>query len=495
MYQQLIEHIGEPFYSSLSSYDKIDQKIIGSLVQKKLKPLDFDFEITCAHDPLQRWSLWQFLLKAILLALFEDKLDSKIKIYKEKWYKLKEQQSFQAFSIELLYAKITAHFLKIEETSFLEITQTKSGFCSLYSENHWRFFKVPFIDQHAEFATLLLLLGKLTQNPSLVNQGYKSALWHTKNIDPHFTPYRGFLSNHLHTDYFDVVLKQGILLHLASLALEDKEMAFLAKSHFSFILKAEPYQLKKISLSSLLVWKLINQLFQNQLTPVHVDLSSETFEEEMPIAGYRSEKISLLCSLTGNNSSMGTLKFDDLEIAAFGPQLSDLGDGKGFGFIGLNENEKNFELQKKSDAFTLKKVVGLPHFTIESSLLNMWQHPKCWLDTKLTYEKEYFTVKIKPLRLNQEVYFVFYVIADQCLIKGEKKILYQSLEQFQGKACSVSFLNKTKIMTFDPLLKEGSMKIIPLEGGQSFWGANYLIAYHLNNKYSTFEWKITCSNR
>ncbi len=79
------------------------------------------------------------------------------------------------------------------------------------------------------------------------------------------------------------------------------------------------------------------------------------------------------------------------------------------------------------------------------------------------------------------------------MVGGEEKILPHSLNQYQGETAPITLIGKQSTLTIDSLDQKNQLKIIPLEGHRSFWGANYLIAYHLNNKYSTFKWKISTS--
>lgn len=495
MYQQLIELVKKPFTNALSSYDSLDQKIISFLGQTNSKPYSFSFESAPSKDLFCKWNLWRSLLKAILLAHFDGTLKKSQRHLKESWYDLVAFKSLDHFQLEIVYAKLTAYFLNIEEEMPLECKQQKNGLCPLFSGDHWTLLNTPFIDQHAEFATLLILIGKLLNQTEYVDQGCKAAYWHIQNTDSEFMPYRGFLTNHGKSSFNNIVLKQALLFHAASLANQDKEMAFLAKKHFSFLLNCEAHQLKDLSLETLLIWRLVDSHFKNQLTPEEPKLSQDFCDDNLPICGKRTDKINVLCSLAGHNASMGTLRFGDLQIAAFGPQIETLGDGAFFGFIdGLNK-ENGYESKKLNDGFMLKSTVGLPQINPEVSASRLWEHPFSWLETKIIYEKDSLKIQLKPLRTQENVYFVFYVMADQCLIKDEKKVLYHSLEQFQGRACNVSFLNQTKMMSLDLVKSDTSMKIIPLEGGKSFWGANYLIAYHLNKEYSIFEWKVICSHR
>ena len=107
------------------------------------------------------------------------------------------------------------------------------------------------------------------------------------------------------------------------------------------------------------------------------------------------------------------------------------------------------------------------------------------------FENNVLNIQVAPYRIQSKLYFVFYVIAKKCLVGGEDKILPHSLNQYQGDADSVSFIGENGLIILDAMHPKSELQIIPLEGHRSFWGAQYLIAYHLNNKYSNFGWKIS----
>jgi len=71
------------------------------------------------------------------------------------------------------------------------------------------------------------------------------------------------------------------------------------------------------------------------------------------------------------------------------------------------------------------------------------------------------------------IYFAFYVRAGECRIR-EKLFKPKSLQRFQGEADSVQF-DGAEISVDRPLMTE----LIPLAGGDSFWGATFLLAFKL----------------
>lgn len=495
MYQQLIEYAKEPLLNSFSSLSPLDQNALLSLTSDRVNLSTLQFDFSPNQDPLERWKLWKLLFKNILVSKLSGSFEKHQNKLRSFWKEMVSDGLIDGFQIDLLYAKLIAHILNLPFEKELEIFQTEDGICPPYSSDHFKLLNIPHIDQQSEMGILMVLLGKWIQDPKLILQAHKIAEWHTLNMDLNYVPYRGFLTNHLKSDFPNLVFCQALLFHVVSCALEDKEMAYYAKKHFSYLLETQKYLLKELSFDLLLIYNLIENLFESSLTPVERELSEVIKSKNLPIIGLRKTEVSSIFSLTGSNASMGSFRYHDLEIAALGPQLNALGEGKTFGAVGDQNLVEEYQSHATSDSYFIKGCVGLPSLNPNFSDLQNWQHSLSWLEVDINYQKETLTIKLQPLKVPKEAYFVFYLIANQCLIKGEKKVLYHSLDQFCGKSCSVSFLSKNKILNIDPTENHADMKIIPLEGQQSFWGANYLIAYHLNPKCSTFGWKITGSFR
>ncbi len=491
MHSQLIEQVCRQNLKVEMNKTDLDQAVVFCLLHKKINPTSIHIEIEEIGDPLIELENLRKLFKASLIAHFEKHVSSSVK---ECWYTLASRKSADSVLADA-YLFLTALLLGIEYPHAFSVTQLKNGIIPLSKRNYWNLFKFPFIHLHAELASVILLIGKLSSQSKLIDQAHNAARWHFNGLDSSFLPYRSFFSNYQFCNYTDLIARQASFFYLSALATEDTEIAYVAKIHFSWLSAQSEKNLKGLPLDILLLLKFTDQLFPEQLTPVEPSLPKETLCENLPLVGLRSKDVDIIATLSGCNSSMGALKFGSVEIVAFGPQVGVLGDGKLFGSIAQKHSQESSKVYRDEKHFCLNGLVGLPQNAPDKSYLKMWQHPSSWLQMKIHYQKNQLDIHAKPIGNLDELYFVFYIISEQCLIKGQKKFLNQSLEQFQGNASNVAFLDQPKIVTIEPCFEEGEMKIIPLEGESSFWGANYLIAYSLKNNYRAFDWKITGSSR
>lgn len=498
-HHQLLDYFKDQLLANKSIKNKDDQEVVLFLSQKKSRLTPLDLGAIEHTNAVERLFLWRRFFQRVLLVY----LSHGYSLYLEKknlrkiWQTLASLITYEHSRLERGYAELTAILLGIHSLESFEIDQYDNGMIPLMDASYHKLLNIPFIEWQAEFATLLILIGKLKNKPFLTKQGCKVASWLMQHLQQDGMPYKSLLASQKYSCYFSTILRLSILFYSASFAVvKGEEFAFLAQKYFEY-LKAD---INKHSIESSLDAVLLLNWFK-QLYPGSTALSepkiTETLEDpSFALASIRRPDLTVLATLAGTNTAMGSLKCQDIEIVAFGPQVGDLDNEELFGIIGEAAESETIRLDVDDRGrFSLKGVVGIPSNQEGMNLLESWQYPVGWLDAKMTFENDTFKVSIKPLNIHHPFYFVFYVSASQCLIKGEKKILYQSLEQFQGYATDVSFLSKSKIINLKLQQEDTLMKIIPLEGGASFWGANYLIAYQVSKKGHNYDWQMTVGNR
>ncbi len=496
MQHQLVKYLCDCFCKDQHLYSNIDQKVFRYLIDKRVSSSKEHFDVDFKEkNPVKRLSLWRDLLKTTLLSSLRESLGEGKEVLKEAWYALSAHNTLKEFQLEQAYTLLIAHLLNIPYLSKYEPVQLENGLTPIETASHWPCMNTPLLEWHAELGTLWVLLGKLLNKPSYTRAAQKLAKWQTKGLDIHFKPHKGFLSSHHLSHFTNALLREGVLFHAIALSSSDPQMAYLAKQHFCTLLETKKDDFEDFSLDALLLLSWIDVLFKEQLTPIEPKLEEIVQDPNLALVGYRSSALNILVSFLGVNMGFGSLKNHDLEIPAFGPQLELLGEGKLFGLIGQNplnsSHKEHFQVDTDRNEFNVKGVVGLPKVEASQDYWKTWQTPSDWMECNIFFEENALNIHLTPYRVKSKLFFVFYAIAEKCLVGGEEKILPHSLNQYQGEAAPITLIGKQSVITLDSLDQKNQLKIIPLEGHRSFWGANYLIAYHLNNKYSTFKWKIS----
>lgn len=151
----------------------------------------------------------------------------------------------------------------------------------------------------------------------------------------------------------------------------------------------------------------------------------------------------IVWTLEGSRAGMGAIQMGDLKVLAFGPHASPLSNARLFGIC---------EGGKEWCCAAAQKEVW---FQVEP-------------------QEGGFSLHALGVVFDKPIAFVFYVKALQCQI-GERVFKPKSLHRFLGEASSVQF--DGAILAADRPLK---MELIPLAGGNHYWGADFLLAFWLS---------------
>jgi hypothetical protein len=148
-------------------------------------------------------------------------------------------------------------------------------------------------------------------------------------------------------------------------------------------------------------------------------------------------------TLNGSRAGAGAMRAGSVRIVAFGPHAYPLSNPHLFGiseagtqwFCATAQKDVWFQVEAKEEGFSLHSL-------------------------GITFEK--------PMA------FVFYVKAGECRI-GDRVFKPKSLQRFLGEASVVQF--DEAFLAIDRPLK---IELIPLAGGENFWGADFLLAFWLS---------------
>jgi hypothetical protein len=112
-----------------------------------------------------------------------------------------------------------------------------------------------------------------------------------------------------------------------------------------------------------------------------------------------------------------------------------------------------------------------------------------WLGVKIRKENRLF-LDVTPMFYGKEnLYLSFFVKTTSILIDNQYKVLQASIDHFCGRCKKLSLYTQQYQLNFES--KEPcEVEVLPLAGGDFFWGADFLIAYKLNNNNKKFSWEI-----
>ncbi len=360
---------------------------------------------------------------------------------------------------------LSSHLL---ETSSHELIpqQYPNGATLVETGGHWKEGALPDPLALAELGVLWGALGVLEKKRELCTALVKLASWQSHLLDHRGQLLQGIWTKSGH--YPELLAYHSLLFSLAyALSGEEKFQKCAAA--------IRPY-LKTIEIPELA--REISKLLQSRAaTPEKVHLSPFLEESVLGMAKAAGRTWTAIGSLGGYNTGLGGFHKDEAACITFGPLKRPLDDLAGFGIerpCSLSERVFSDVIwEKRHQGFRLKgwtKVFAL----------------SLWIETEISVQNGEMKISIQKEEGREwgDLAFAFFVRAEEAEVQGSK-IKALSLSQFKGNAQRISF----KGMMIEAG-KEQTIEIIPLAGGDFFWGADLLVAFSLEDKRDLYEWIV-----
>lgn len=392
------------------------------------------------------------------------------------------QVSLVSAQIQLL--KVLASFEITEDCASFE------GYQPFAAGHYWAWADIPFMVQHAQLGIIHALLGFLRPDLGYRTSAKAIADWHTQLLDSDGSP--------------------TTLYQREGAANENQLLA----THY--ILYRAIAQLHQCPRSSALCQNAITKLHQYPESPklplylhaVETFLASQLqpptpeinplpqmiADPNILLAGYRTPERSFVCSLSGSRTGLGYVRKGDVKIVSYGPQSMPLAECQQYGIEApalLGEGA----IQVGDAEFRLSRKVKLPNqppLNKHPATFGMLPPPYEYAEVKQEYFNEVLHISYKPYSMveESELGFAFFAKALNCLLPDGTLIKPRSLKGFDGKSQPVTLQGNNTTITLLPGTELGAMQIIPLAGGDAFWGADYLIAFKTPDAGCSYQWKL-----
>ncbi len=359
------------------------------------------------------------------------------------------------------YLVLLAHLLKLQPLS-VHPYQLPNGATCLDVLGLCSGAQVPELAQFAELGSLWMILGVHLKNETLMYAGLKAALWQIHTLDHRGLPHLSLWTRA--TTFQPTILASSnhLLFTLAHRLTGDAGFYEAAQIQ-------KHYGWNPASLAGKLL-----TLVPEKINPL-VKLSHRPFAEEMTVAmvKFSNPEWSMACSLSGWNSGIFSYHRNNVAIVNSGPQSTPLDALEGFGIdrtCSVNSRRFNEILWEKT-AY---------HFRLKG-WTKVFAHPT-WIQMDGYYEAQKFTLSflLQEGQPRENLAMVFYIRSDQLVIGGKTTLQAGSLERYQGKSMPIELRSGSEMIFIEPSDQE--MQIIPLAGGDHFWGAHFLIAFPLDSE-------------
>ena len=372
------------------------------------------------------------------------------------------------------------------------LLESGAALIDLHEYSPW--LALPFTPQHYEFGIFLSVITLLTKRQELKSNVQRLVKWQLNTLDHSGLPLDGLFVQEKDGQSIEYFYLSYLLFRAAAILCED---AFYEKiSNSALKVLKERLNNKEESIPPL--WPLIEKWLEKFeiKSEVSGSLSECIHDASTALVGFRSPSQHVFCTLHGSRTGLGTLRFQDIEIVSYGPQYFPLADCEGFGIEGNALSDQGLRrsiIEWKRNAFSLKgctRMIDQP--SSKSSYFEFGQYRGIWLEVVQEFKRPQFLIETNFLGLDgwDSVAFSFFIKAQSCVLSDNKTIYPRTLDCYEGDVCPLIMSGEMGEVRLDHQGFNGQMQVIPLSGEKSFWGADFLVSYHLTSDQSRYSWNI-----
>ena len=357
----------------------------------------------------------------------------------------------------------------------------------------------PYSPYHAEFGTLLCLLVHLTHNDDLKQKLLRMAKWHLNTLDFDFFPLVGLFSKEKNGTISQQIIWNYLFFYSLSHMIGAVEYIGVTKNYAQFIASI-PIE-KSIEMDPLCV--LLEKMIEHCSKEVgegDTILPHNIYDPSTALVGIRNEAYHSICTLHGAQTGLGCLRNKDVHILSYGPQYLPLEECEGFGIEGNYLSEHGIRqswIDVHPGGFSLRgcaRLVDQPIFSSDS-LCRTKKLSGIWLEIEQEFHSSQLDLKTQFLGFDgwDSLAFSFFVKTKVCRVDS-KRLIPRTLDCYDGKSQDIILEGDEKAIRLSSSY-DGRMQIIPLSGGDNFWGADFLIAYMLDSNYRKYDWQMCLEDK
>lgn len=367
------------------------------------------------------------------------------------------------------------------------VIQWDGGATPLQRTRLWGWAQAPQVGFQGRLGWVWALLGMVTKDEDLVAAAERVATWQCHTLDGTFLPHLGVMVREEDADMTCQLVDNYLLFHAVAVATKRGEWQALADRQYA-LLKTLKVQGR---LSNVLGCQRMADAFleaYQSVAAAEIVMNEEVADKATRLMGRRTSEEAVLCTLCGGGTSLGSYRVGTTAVVAYGPQMVPLGDCRSFGIV---TDGQEVSLEKGDDGFALRGRVRLAGVAGEGpAQFRQGRHPGMWLEVSQTYRTGQLEIAVDVMSLQpvEGTAFVFFAKADSCGA-GATVLMPRSLDRYHGVLQPVT-LSGDKTMTIHAQGVHGLLEVIPLAGDRSFWGADFLIAYHLDLSGTKYAWTL-----
>lgn len=372
---------------------------------------------------------------------------------KKRFGELFKQGYPEELQLPRAYLALAGHLLHLNSLD-IRPEQFPNGTALLDTLGWCESREIPEPTELAQLGVLWMILGVRLKNEVLLRAGLKVAVWHVHLLDQEGRPHLSIWSRA--RSFRPMVLStwHHVLFTIAHRLTAEAGFAKLAEREWDSGAFA----------SSLLV------LVPSTAAPTVLNLY-HPFAEEMTVGmmKFSNNEMSFMAHLSGWNSGLFSFHKKEVAILNGGPQVGAYDDLDQFGICrtwGVKQRPFQ-EIVWEKTAYHCQ-LKGWTQLFAASQWLE--------LDARLQAGQ----LMLSCNHLSESM--VLFLKCDQLVVGGKHALETGALEGYEGKAAALQLQGPSEKLLIHPDASL-SMKVIPLAGGDHFWGADFLIAFPSSEQF------------
>lgn len=450
-----------------------------------------------ALSPYELLQEWRALLTAqLLMSLQMKEKEERPFFLSYRLEKISSQAFWEEFQLLQAYKRFN-QILAQESSAPLHCVQFKGGAAPFETRGYWSWGAVPHALFHAELGILWALLGHQLEDSSLKKRAVELVRWQINTLDASYLPLCGVFCMEGQSSFAELLAANAALFHAAAVLLDMPEGEYICQKQLQHLREMG----KRGAIAIPVHFAAISHWLDNCFAAPEVHffpLNSTICDPSTMMMGCREGNQSIVCTMAGGQTGLGTYKYGDVGIASYGPQFQPLGDCRAygiergcflekspFGAVSLDSQSQGFKLSGRA------RMTPPPASHKTQSLFRRSSSPCGWVDLVQEYHQGTLTVDVSFYTLGSTpIAFSFFMQGKRCIVDREIKLKPRSLDRYEGNIHSVSIEGGGDSLNITSLSGRGEMQVIPLAGEDHFWGADFLVSYLVDPLVQMHTWHV-----
>lgn len=464
------------------------------LISKNVPPFDIFDECRWQEPFLSEEKTlenWQQLLKLSvfcdLCQTYQSELSIKIRQFEHHPWNKSSQYFRSLVAVNHALAK-----MPIPEVG-PQLLESGAALIDLHEYCPW--LSLPYTPHHFEFGIYLCMIALMTKRDDLKEQVLRIVKWQLNTLDYEAKPLPGFFVREKEGRSLHHLSMSYLLFRCAILLTQEKIFSSIAEVTLQMIQSHIEQKKEKLDPLWILLEEWLNQYDHKEApSSSEVNLPQHMHDTSTALVGYRSPALHVITTLHGEHTGLGAYRYHDIDVVNFGPQYLPLEDCRGFGIEGNALSDHGIRRStiewRREGSFTLKgctRLVDQP----SSTLMSRGIFRGIWLEMTQEFKNPHLSLKASFLGLDgwDAIAFTFFVKASRVKV-DEQFIQPRSLGRYDGESRAIILEGEKHSLELHPIQSPGTMHVIPLAGGDDFWGADFLISYFMTPDQRDYQWRV-----